>query len=128
MQRSCSLTVVGKASLELLVSTTTAQLLMLLKGFLEPLFIDGEAMLTTELDRQLQWIAVGIVEPECSTSADYPVLSLKEVGQHLLKLSLSLCQSIAELRLFSGELFEDELLVVDELRVGLAIQIDDDRS
>ena len=88
---------------------------MLLECCMESIDINSEAMLCGKLGRKLDRESIGIIELECKTSGDDTAVALHQIGEHLLKLLLTLSKGLGELLLFLQELLMDELPVLLKL-------------
>ncbi len=114
---------VSQSALELAGLCSPGQLLVLGKGFLKALFINGKAFFLCKLLCKLNGETVGVIQFEGAAAGDLLYsLFLKEVG-HLLKLLLTLLQCEAELLLLCSELGVDLLLVFLQFRVGLSVEL-----
>ena len=71
--------VVCQSTLELLFSSCTGNLLMLLESFLKALSVYSKAMLLGQLLGKLDGEAISIIKLEGDTASDYSALSLEKV-------------------------------------------------
>ena len=71
--------VVCQSTLELLFSSCTGNLLMLLESFLKALSVYSKAMLLGQLLGKFDGEAISIIKLEGDTASDYSALSLEKV-------------------------------------------------
>ena len=121
----CSLlAVVAKTRLELSCLGSAGKLLMLCKCFVEAFYIYCKALLCGQLLGQLDRETEGVVQLECAAACNLLYSLLLHEEGHLLELLLSLLQGLAELDLLFGKLVEHFILVLNQLWVWAAVQVD----
>ena len=120
------LAVVGKPAVELLLGSGLGLLLVLLGGLLEAVQVDLEATLLGHLDGQLNREAVGLVEVERILARN--LLVDNKVGNtvnHLVEFPGPLLKGGGKLLLLPVKLLVDYIAVGDQLRVDVAVFVND---
>ena len=119
-----------------------AALALLGEGPLEAGPVDADAVLGGELDGQVDRKAVGVVEPEGDVAraraahrragpragGRRPARASVRSGERRLELAGAGVERPRELRLLAGDDGQDLVAPLDEVRVGLAHDVDDDRG